>query len=76
MQVVASINLSCYNLHEVIKMSDKYGLKNRTRISNAVDTELLEKLKQLSKETMVPLSKLLDKGIELVLKEYGKPINR
>ena len=57
-------------------MSDKYGLKNRTRISNAVDTELLEKLKQLSKETMVPLSKLLDKGIELVLKEYGKPINR
>ena len=57
-------------------MSDKYGLKNRTRISNAVDTELLEKLKQLSKETMVPLSKLLDKGIELVLKEYGKPIHR
>ena len=55
-------------------MSDKYGLKTRTRISNAVDTELLEKLKQLSKETTIPLSKLLDKGIELVLKEYGEPI--
>ena len=57
-------------------MVDKYGLKTRTRISNAVDSELLEKLKQLSKETMVPLSKLLDKGIELVLKEYEKPTEK
>ncbi|MDY3373309.1 MAG: ribbon-helix-helix domain-containing protein [Terrisporobacter othiniensis] len=46
------------------------GLKNRTPISNAVDTELLNKLKQLSKDTMIPLSKLLDKAIELLLKEY------
>lgn len=52
---------------------DKRGLKNRTPISNAVDTKLYEQLKQLSKETMIPMSKLLDKGIELVLKEYGKP---
>jgi len=57
-------------------MSDKHGLKTRTRISNAIDTELLEKLKQLSKETMVPLSKLLDKGIELVLKEYEEPAEK
>lgn len=55
-------------------MIDKYGLKNRTRISNAIDSELLLKLRELSKETMIPLSKLLDKGIELVLKEYKKPI--
>lgn len=61
---------------DVINMSDKYGLKTRTRISNAVDSELLEKLKQLSKETMVPLSKLLDKGIELVLREYEKPAEK
>lgn len=46
------------------------GLKTRTAISNAVDTELLIKLKELSKETMIPMSKLLDKAIELVLKEY------
>lgn len=49
------------------------GLKNRTPISNAVDNHLYEQLKQLSKETMIPISKLLDKGIELVIKEYEKP---
>lgn len=46
------------------------GLKNRTAISNAVDTKLLNKLKTLSNETSIPMSKLLDKAIELVLKEY------
>lgn len=46
------------------------GLKNRTPISNAVDTLLFEQLKQLSNDTMIPMSKLLDRGIELVLKEY------
>lgn len=49
------------------------GLKNRTPISNAVDTTLFEQLKQLSKDTMIPMSRLLDRGIELVLKEYEKP---
>jgi len=51
-------------------------LKNRTPISNAVDTELFEQLKQLSKNTMIPMSKLLDKGIELVLKEYANLLNK
>lgn len=51
-------------------MSD---LKNRARIGNAVDKELFERLKQLSEETMIPMSKLLDKGIELLLEEYKKP---
>lgn len=46
------------------------GLKNRTPISNAIKTELYEDLKDLSKETMIPISKLLDRGIELVLDEY------
>jgi len=46
------------------------GLKNRTPISNAVDTKLYEQLQQLSKDTMIPISKLLDKAIELVLEEY------
>ncbi len=48
------------------------GLKNRTAISNAVDATLYSKLKELSEETMIPVSKLLDKAIELVLKEHGK----
>ncbi|HHT03395.1 MAG TPA: ribbon-helix-helix domain-containing protein [Bacteroidales bacterium] len=48
------------------------GLKTRTPISNAVNTELYEQLKALSGETMIPISKLLDKGIDLVLEEYKK----
>ncbi|GEQ32158.1 hypothetical protein B795N_00400 [Marinilactibacillus psychrotolerans] len=46
------------------------GLKNRTPISNAIKTELYEDLKELSKETMIPISKLLDRAIELLLEEY------
>lgn len=49
------------------------GLKNRIPISNAVDTNLYEQLQKLSKDTMVPISKLLDKAIELVLVEYSVP---
>lgn len=48
------------------------GLKNRTPISNAVETELYERLQALSKDTMIPISKLLDRAIELVLQEYSK----
>ncbi|MDT2457539.1 ribbon-helix-helix domain-containing protein [Enterococcus avium] len=51
---------------------DKYGLKNRIRISNAIDKDLYEELKKMSEETMVPMSKLLDKAIELLLKESQK----
>ena len=51
-------------------MNKNRGLKTRTAISNAVNTELLDKLKKLSSETLIPMSKLLDKAIELVLKEY------
>ncbi len=43
-------------------------LKNRTPFSNAINTELLNKLKTYSKETGIPISKLLDKAIELFLK--------
>jgi len=48
------------------------GLKNRTAISNAVDTMLWNKLKDYSKETGIPISKLLDKAITLFLKSIGK----
>lgn len=51
-------------------MSD---LKNRVRIGNAVNKKLFEQLKQLSEQTMIPMSRLLDRGIELVLEEYKKP---
>ena len=49
-------------------MSD---LKNRTRIGNTVDNKILKKFKQLSTETKIPMSKLLDEAIEDVIKKYS-----
>lgn len=51
---------------------DKYGLTNRIRISNAVDKELWEKLKEYSNKTSIPISKLLDKSIYLFLESTKK----
>ena len=53
-------------------MSDRYGLKNRTRISNAVDSKLWKELQQYSKDSMIPISKLLDKAIAELLKSTIK----
>ena len=50
-------------------MSDKYGLKNRTRISNAVDNDLYRQLKELSNDTKIPISKLLDEAIKLLIEK-------
>ena len=44
-------------------------LVNRIRISNSIDKVLYEKLKKLSEETKVPMSKLLDEAIEDLLKK-------
>lgn len=49
---------------------NKYGLTNRVRISNAVDKELYKELKKISDETMIPISKLLDKAITLLIEEH------
>ena len=43
-------------------------LTNREPVNCAVDKELNQKLIQLSKETNIPKSKLLDKAIALLLK--------
>lgn len=43
-------------------------LKNRTPIGSAIDKILYEELKKYSKDTGIPISKLLDKAIELLLK--------
>ena len=45
---------------------------NTTAISNAVETKLWEQLKQYSEETGIPMSKLLDKSIDLFLKTVNK----
>lgn len=43
-------------------------LKTRTPISNSVKTEIWIEFKAYAKETGIPISKLLDKSIELLLK--------
>ena len=50
-------------------MSD---LKNRVRYTNSIDIKLLEALKKYSKETGIPMSKLLDRAIKLLLEFVGK----
>lgn len=42
-------------------------LKNRTPIGSAIDKKLYEELKNYSKETSIPISKLLDKAIKMFL---------
>lgn len=48
------------------------GLKNRGTFSNAIDLKLLEKFNELSSETRIPKSKLLDEAIGDLLKKYNK----
>lgn len=51
-------------------MKDKNKLVNRKKLGSPVKKEYAEKLKQLSEETMAPQSKLLDRALELLFKEY------
>ena len=44
------------------------NLKNRIPIGSAIDKKLYEELKEHSKESGVPISKLLDRAIENLLK--------
>ncbi|MFA6867426.1 MAG: ribbon-helix-helix domain-containing protein [Clostridia bacterium] len=48
------------------------NLKNRVIPNSAIDKELYSKLKEYSKETSIPISKLLDKAIEMLLKSAEK----
>ena len=62
-----------YNIYEVIYVEEvkkKDTLVNRERYSSTFDKELLYGLKKLSKDTGIPITKLLDKSIELLLDFY------
>ena len=43
---------------------------NRTRFSTSVDIKLLETLDNLSKETRIPKSKLVDMALEMLFEKY------
>ena len=45
-------------------------LKTRTRIGNTLNTNLLEKLKELSSSTRIPMSRLLDEAVEDLIEKH------
>lgn len=47
-------------------------LKTRSPIGSAVDNELLKQLREYSKESGIPISKLLDKAIKMYLESVRK----
>nr|DAY96641.1 MAG TPA: Ribbon-helix-helix domain [Caudoviricetes sp.] len=47
-------------------------LKNRIRFSTSMDIELSKKLEELSKQTRIPKSKLVDEAIEMLVNKYNK----
>lgn len=53
-------------------MENSSDLKTRTKISTTVENELLEKFKDLSKNTGIPQSKLIDRAIQLLLREMNE----
>lgn len=51
-------------------MNNKPKLVNRKKLGSPVKKEYAEKLRQLSAATMIAQSKLLDRALELLFKEY------
>lgn len=59
------------NVHcNIPEFTGNSGLRNRGRFSTTVDVDLLEGLRQLSEDTMVPISKLLDQAFTCLIEEY------
>lgn len=61
-----SVNMK-YIERGVYMTANVRGLKTRKNLSSTVENELLDKLRALSDETKVPISKLLDEAIEDLL---------
>lgn len=53
-------------------MTPKAVLKTRVQAGSSVDKKLWDQLRQLSKETRIPISRLLDEAIEDLLVKYEK----
>lgn len=54
------------------KIKKDRGLKTRTPLSNAVDSKTLDEVKIYSKDSGIPLSKILDKALSLYLESVKK----
>jgi len=47
------------------------ALKNRIKVGTAIDKDLHEKLKLLSKKSRIPMSKLLDEALNDLIKKHA-----
>lgn len=54
----------------VVHMTQERKEVSRTRFSTSVDKKLLETLDELSKETRIPKSKLVDTALEMLFEKY------
>ncbi|WP_145482013.1 ribbon-helix-helix domain-containing protein [Yersinia aldovae] len=50
-------------------------LKNRTRFTSSLDNKLVQPFNELSKDTRIPKSRLLDEAIADLLKKHGSNKN-
>ncbi len=58
-----------HNVLGGIRMAEPY-LKNRTRFTSSLKNELVPIFDQLSKESRIPKSRLLDEAIEDLIKKH------
>lgn len=47
-------------------------LRHRSQITSTIKPELHEELRKISETTDIPISKLLDKAIELLIEDFKK----
>lgn len=47
----------------------KKVLRNRSQITSTIDPNMHKALKEISRQTDIPISKLLDKGVQLLKEE-------
>lgn len=60
-----------YTICEVSKVAEVV-MVNRVRFTSSLKKELMPQLDELSKETRIPKSRLIDEAIEDLLKKYEK----
>ena len=49
---------------------------NRTRLVSSLDNQLIQPLNDLSKQTRIPKSRLLDEAVEDLLKKYAEKLEK
>lgn len=51
-------------------VSAKAHLKNRSRVGSTINNELWQQFQELSRQTRIPISRLLDESVEDIIQKY------